>query len=412
MSYFLLFVGAVWGTVTEMAPYLLFGFFVAGVLSVLVPTETVERHLGGEGLWPVIKASLLGVPLPLCSCGVIPVAVSLRRHGASPGATTAFLLSTPQTGVDSIMITYSLMGPLFAVVRPVAAFLSGIVAGCLVQRWGGSEAAASMGTASASTPKRSWGARCGEALHYGFVSLPRDIRNSLIVGLLLAGVISAVVPADFFNALAGHRLAAMLMVMLVGIPLYVCATGSVPIAAAFVAKGLSPGTALVFLMTGPATNAATIAAIWSTMGRRTVALYLGAIVVCSLAAGLILDSLVSAAGASVGHVHHEMLSEPVKFGSALALLAMLAATFIPKKAVSGQAQANAPALTLTVEGMTCAHCVERVEQALAACAGVQKVDVTLKTKQARLWGQGLDAAALIAVVENLGYKGKQNHGDD
>ena len=215
-------------------------------------------------MWPVIKASLLGVPLPLCSCGVIPVAASLRRHGASRGATTAFLLSTPQTGVDSIVVTYSLMGGLFALIRPVVAFITGLVGGWLVDALAGQD----YGNATGVNPSAPCAGECCalsvrrqnrlvRALHYGFVTLPRDIGKALVVGLIISGVIAAFVPDDFFAGVFGTGLVGMLIMMAVGMPLYVCATGSVPVAAALMMKGVSPGAALVFLMTGPATNAAT-----------------------------------------------------------------------------------------------------------------------------------------------------------
>ena len=257
---------AIWGTLCEMAPYLLLGFLVAGLLSVFISPEIVERHLGGRGMWPVVKAALLGVPLPLCSCGVIPVAASLRRHGASRGATTAFLLSTPQTGVDSIVVTYSLMGGLFALIRPVAAFITGLVVGWFVDvltahNYGKPVVPPLPCTEACCAPTARPKNNILRALHYGFFVLPRGIGNALIVGLLVSGVIAAFVPDDFFAGVFGTGIVGMLIMMAIGIPLYVCATGSIPVAAALMMKGVSPGAALVFLMTGPATNAVTMAII-------------------------------------------------------------------------------------------------------------------------------------------------------
>ncbi|MBI2438109.1 MAG: permease, partial [Lentisphaerae bacterium] len=184
---------AIWATLCEMAPYLLFGFLVAGLLSVFISPEKVEQHLGGWGLWSVIKASFFGVPLPLCSCGVTPVAISLHRHGASHGATTAFLLSTPQTGVDSIVVTYSLLGGLFALVRPVAAFITGVVGGWLVDSLTSSEQGQEAEipvpcTDACCAPESKQSNKLWRVLHYGFVTLPRDIGKALVVGLIIAGV--------------------------------------------------------------------------------------------------------------------------------------------------------------------------------------------------------------------------------
>ena len=190
-----------WATVAEMSPYLLFGFFVAGLLSVLISQDFVERHLGGRGVWPLLKASVFGVPLPLCSCGVIPVSMSLHKHGASKGATISFLLSTPQTGVDSIFVTLSLLGPIFAIFRPLAAFVTGIVGGSLVDaltkaREGEDEPRPKCTQECCSTDAAP--GRFARAMKYGFVTLPRDIGKAMLVGLAVAALISAIVPEGYF----------------------------------------------------------------------------------------------------------------------------------------------------------------------------------------------------------------------
>jgi uncharacterized protein len=316
-----------WGTMTEMAPYLLFGFLVAGVLSVFVTTEFVERHMGGRGIVSVLKASIFGVPLPLCSCGVIPVAVSLRRHGASRGAAAAFLLSTPQTGVDSIMVTYGLLGPVFAVFRPLAALLTGVVGGWLVDaadRLPDNGAATTVCTDECCAPRPGHG-RLLRMLRYAFVVLPRDIGRPMLAGVLAAGLIAAVVPDDFFASALGTGIGAMVVMMLAGIPLYVCATASVPIAAALIAKGVSPGAALAFLITGPATNAAAIVTIWKVLGRRTALIYLGTIAVAALLSGLLLDNVFVITGIDACHGAHQMLPAPLQTASAVLLLAVLGA---------------------------------------------------------------------------------------
>ena len=318
-----------WATLEQMAPYLLFGFAVAGALSVMLPAETVERHLGGRGLGPVVRASLFGIPLPLCSCGVIPVATSLRKHGASRGATVSFLLSTPQTGVDSILATYSLLGPVFAIFRPVAAFITGVLGGWLTERFetAGEKAAEAARTAEACEDdccahKQSHPLLRG--LRFGFYTLPRDIGQAMLIGILIAGLIAALVPDDFFAGALGTGFLGMLVMMLLGIPTYVCATASIPIAAALMAKGVSPGAALVFLVTGPATNAAAIATIWKMMGRRTAFVYLATIAFSALLCGFLLDFLFTAAKIPAGHLHHAMATPWLGTASAILLLAILA----------------------------------------------------------------------------------------
>ncbi len=316
-----------WTIVAEMSPYLLFGFFVAGVLSVLVSQSLVEKHLGGRGLWPLIKASFFGVPLPLCSCGVIPVSMSLHKHGASKGSTVAFLLSTPQTGVDSIFVTYSLLGPVFAVFRPLVALVTGLIGGVLVDTFvpvTGEQKDKSDKCTDECCQGGKYADRFVHGLKYGFITLPRDIGKAMLIGLVIAALISAVVPEDFFaDKLLGTGIFAMLVMMVLGIPVYVCATASVPIAVAMIAKGLTPGAALVFLITGPATNAAGLATIWQVLGRRTAIVYLFTVVVCALGSGLLLDAIFPELSSFVQTHVHQMKPSVIGHLSAIILIALL-----------------------------------------------------------------------------------------
>ena len=405
-----------WAVLGQMAPYLLFGFLVAGLLSVLISQRVVERHLGGRGVWPVIKAAILGVPLPLCSCGVIPVSASLKRHGATRGATTSFLLSTPQTGVDSIMVTFSLLGPVFAVFRPIAALLTGIVGGTLVNIFDRSGNAQDVSSelrdeACCTGEKRHSG--IVRALHYGFVTLVRDIAKPLLAGLLVAGVISAFVPEDFFTETLGTGITAMLVMMALGIPIYVCATASVPIAAALMLKGVSPGAALVFLIAGPATNAATITTVWKVMGKRTAVIYLGTVAAAALGWGLLLDQVYALLGASAAplmdeHVH-SVLPAVVNGVAAVVLLGVIAAALIPRpKRTSREAGPEAAErIEFGITGMTCSHCAQTVRRALAECQNVHSAEVDLRTAKAVVTGTGLDPTALRRAVEAIGYGVKE-----
>jgi uncharacterized membrane protein YraQ (UPF0718 family) len=329
-----------WLVLGQMAPYLLFGFLAAGVLSVLVSPEWVGRHLGKPGIGPVLKASLFGVPLPLCSCSVIPVSVSIRRHGASRAATTAFLLSTPQTGVDSIAVTYALLGPIFAVVRPITALLTGLVGGGLVRFFSESdEAKAANDPASATCAE----ACCAEnertgiltrLFRYGFVILPRDIGLALLVGVLIAGAMAAIVPQDHLAAYIGGGVLSILLMMAVGVPVYVCATASVPIAAGLMHMGASPGAALAFLIAGPATNAATFTTIWSVLGRRSAILYLMTVGASALGSGLLLDWLMPIAEMSLpqlaSHIHEPSNGGWLYHVGAIVLLGVLAFSYLSK----------------------------------------------------------------------------------
>jgi len=321
-----------WYTIAEMSPYLLFGFFVAGLLSVLVSQRLVEKHLGGRGPWPLVKASIFGVPLPLCSCGVIPVSMSLNKHGASKGSTIAFLLSTPQTGVDSIFVTFSLLGPVFAVYRPVAALITGLLGGSFVDLFDKARQAQTRPTEKCTDECCRIGKsnRAIKGLRYGFVTLPRDIGKAMLLGLVIAAFISALVPEGFFAEKLGTGIFAMVVMMFLGIPVYVCATASVQVAAALIMKGLTPGAALVFLMTGPATNAASFITIWKTLGRTTAIIYLSTVAGCALLGGILLDLLATSADIEIAAHPHWMLPDFIKYASAVVLLTVLAYALLGK----------------------------------------------------------------------------------
>jgi len=327
-----LFVKDFWGTLAEMSPYLLFGFLAAGVLSVFISAQLVERHLGRKGFWPLLKVSAFGVPLPLCSCGVIPVSMSLRKHGASKGATISFLLSTPQTGVDSILVTLSLLGPVYAIFRPLAALATGLIGGGLVQLFDPEPGDAIQPECTdACCAEKEQRSKLIRALEHGFVTLPRDIGRAMLVGLIIAAVISALVPDGYFAEHLGTGIFAMVVMMFLGIPVYVCATASVPVAAALILKGLTPGAAIVFLMTGPATNAASFVTIWKTLGSKTAITYLLTVAGCALLSGILLDYIAAGVDFEVATRSATMLPSAIKYASAIVLITILTVGAISKK---------------------------------------------------------------------------------
>ena len=281
---------ASWQIWVLMAPYLLFGFVAAGVVSVLLSPAWVRRHMGRNHLWQVVKAALMGVPLPLCSCGVLPVALSLRKQGASRGATASFLASTPQTGIDSIWATVALLGPVVAVFRVAAAVVSGVLAGGLVA-WAYStekpepDAEEALGGCCCEKRMPVW----RRMVRYGCVTLPRDAARPLLLGVLVSGVLTVLVPAGALQGHLANGWQAYGIALLIGVPLYVCSTGSIPMAASFIHMGASPGAAMVFLIAGPATNSAMLAMMWARIGKMGAGLYLLAISVTAVVFGWLLD---------------------------------------------------------------------------------------------------------------------------
>jgi len=335
---------ASWAVFQESAVYMLFGFFMAAVLHVVVAPEHVTRYLGKGKVRSVFLAALFGVPIPLCSCGVVPAAAGLKRQGANRGATLSFLISTPETGVDSIPITYALMDPFMTVIRPIAAFITAIAAG-LAENFMG-KAPEERRMASGPDSCRSDNCGCGvndimasmpvrprfservrSGFRFAFVELLADIGKWFVTGVLLAGVIASLVPDDFFyRVLGGHGVYSMLVMLVAGIPMYVCATSSTPIAAALLLKGLSPGAALVFLLAGPATNVASLSMVSGLLGKRSLMIYIGSIGVCSLALGGLTNIFYAGFGLSAHSMAGraaEIIPEPVEWIAAAILLVLL-----------------------------------------------------------------------------------------
>lgn len=393
----------------EMSPYLLLGFLIAGLLHAFVPGRFYARYLSGNNFRSVALAALFGVPLPLCSCGVIPTAMALRREGASKAATVSFLIATPQTGVDSILATSALLGLPFALIRPVAAFVTALFGGALVGAVTRREAPLRGETAAetAVRPHTFWG-RCRLALSYGFGEMIQDIGRWLVVGLLLAGLITIFVPDDFFAVSEQHPLLGMLVVLALSIPMYLCATGSVPIAAALMLKGLTPGAALVLLMAGPATNMAAILVIGKVLGRKTLLLYLGAIILGTIAFGLGIDTLLPArwfelqGGSAVMACHGGGATTPWwQTASSILFVVLLAVALFKRyhKTKTNTKMKNC----FKIKGMMCNHCKANVERALSAVEGVTSVEVDLAAGTARVEGT-FNPETIIATIRQLGYE--------
>lgn len=355
------------------APWLLLGLLIAGLIQVFVPASLMSKQLGDEGIKTAVKAAFIGAPLPLCSCGVIPAALGLRKAGASKTATTAFLVSTPETGVDSVTMSYALLGPFMAVIRPVTAVVSAIVAGALVGKEVDEEEGKKVGKgmdkdtlvavqsehteshhldccASKAKPKTKpkpveKKACCGghdkshhsnnttevedkplrlkvlHSLHYSVTGLLEGSALWLIVGLIFAAMVQTWVPADFLSQW-GDGLLAMLVMVLISIPMYICATASTPIAAGLLLSGVSPGAVLVFMMAGPATNVATLGVVAKELGRRAVMAYLTGVIGTAMVFGWLTNYLVATYGFEVApqiaHAH-EMLPPWLSVGSGVLL---------------------------------------------------------------------------------------------
>lgn len=408
----------------SMAPYLLLGFLLAGILHAFVPARLYHRHLGRPNFKSVLYATLVAIPLPLCSCGVIPTAMSLRKEGASKGAVISFLIATPQTGVDSILATYSLMGLPFAIIRPIAALATALFGGILSNRLEKkytADAETAPASADAGQPiPASWTGKVGAALRYAFVEMMEDIGKWLIIGLVIAGLITVYVPDTFFQQYAGSPLLSILLVLVCAIPMYLCATGSIPIAIALMLKGLSPGAALVLLMAGPAVNMGSILVIHRVMGLRALLTYLGSIVGGAVAFALAIDYLLPRdlflQPLMQNSLHTHSMASPWQWACTALLLLLLANAMVHRyllhknaatchcgdNGCSADDECRQPRL-IHIEGMKCNHCRANAEKAIAGVEGVEKVEIDLAGGTALVTGE-CKLEDIRKAVEAIGFK--------
>ncbi len=389
-----------WGVLLELAPWLLLGTVAAGLLHGLVPAGFIRGQL--RGVPGVLKAVFFGVPMPLCSCGVIPAGVGLKRDGASDGAATGFLIATPQTGVDSILVSASFLGLPFAIAKVVAALVTGVAGGVLVERFGGpakeDELAADGGDSEA---------RDARAMLAHAIDMVRMIWRWLVFGVLISAALSTWLPTDSLASLGGHGgLLAFGAVLLASVPLYVCATASVPIAAALVAGGLPTGAALVFLMAGPATNVATLGAVWRAFGGRTLAIYLVTIITGSVAFGLGFEALVGAVASE--HIHHHHDHHTWWAMASAVLLSVLFTLFLIEdlRALAMRWRMkmsdDKTVHEFSVEGMTCEGCSGRLQRVLNNDDAIESATVSLTDKRATIAGD-VSPERVVQLIEGAGF---------
>ncbi len=422
----------------EMSPWLLFGLVFAGILKVYFPQKHIDKYLGKSDFKSAVNASILGVPLPLCSCGVIPTGISFYKNGASKGAVNSFLISTPQTGVDSIFATYSMLGWPFAVLRPLVAFSTGILGGVLTN-WLIKDKPVSKPITNPmfvglkmDVPKAKVASVtcsddvCGcqpsatkeahslvRVANYAFIELLQDIAKWLIIGFAAATLISVLLPDGFFSMFKGYGIFEILIVLVASVPLYICATGSIPIAAVLLMKGVSPGAALVFMMAGPATNVATITVLAKTMGRKSLFIYLGSIIGGSVFFGLLTNWLIPADFilSKMNHNHgdgmsHEMLPPWVGIISSVILIVSIVGGYFIERIQKQKKMASKIFRTVMVEGMTCSHCEASVTRNLSKLDGIDEVIADKNNSMVKIRGSKVDLVEIERVVRNLGYQFK------
>ncbi len=424
--------------INEMSPYLLLGFLLAGLMHSFIPGWYYTKFLAKKSFRSVINAALFGIPLPLCSCGVIPTAMSLRKEGASKGAVASFLIATPQTGVDSIIATFSLMGLPFAIVRPIAALLTAVFGGAMVNTTDDSKEK-SVETSDKHNDHKHEGFidKLREALEYAYIEMMEDIGKWLVIGLVIAGLITVFVPAEMFAIFNGNTLASMLLVLCIALPMYLCATGSIPIAVALMMKGLTPGAALVLLMAGPACNFASMLVIRKVLGVRTLITYLASIIVGSIAFGYMIDYLqFNGIVNFLEHLTYQQACCAEGDGwfewacTILMILMLVNAIVLPKLGLrkahhchchdghhhdedscscgceSDECHSEQNVVKYIVEGMNCNHCRMNAEKALQQVEGVESATVDLASKEAVVKGSATEEQ-LRQAIEAIGFELKK-----
>ena len=389
----------------EMAPYLILGFLISGFLYIFTSKEMITKNVGTPGFMSVLKAAILGVPMPLCSCGVIPVSTSMYKRGATKGATLSFLISTPQTGVDSILLTLNQMGPQFAIIRPIVALITGVIGGLFGDLIGDADYQTKTKVNHQHESKS-----IKDGLRYSFITLPQDIINPLIKGIIISGLISVLLPSDFFASYNLTGISAMIVIAIASVPIYVCATASVPIAMVLISKGLEPGAAFVFLMAGPATNAATISVIMNSLGKKIVYVYISIIFISSIIFGLLINAFLdpNSLPINMGHVHsHNALWN---IFSTISIYTMLIITGyalfnqLTNKTIKQKTTTDQKAdLSIIIKGMTCNHCKETAMEAIQTCNGVEKVTIDLESGQAIIDGKSIDEQEIIESINSVGF---------
>tara|TARA_B100000131_G_scaffold46462_1_gene41315 strand:- start:303 stop:1568 length:1266 start_codon:yes stop_codon:yes gene_type:complete len=416
IDYMLLFLREMWGLCLEMAPYLLLGMLVSGLISIFIDSSFIFKHIGQKNAGSVLKSTLFGIPLPLCSCGVIPVAATLRESGASKGATVSFLVSTPQTGVDSIFLTYGMLGPMFALFRPLAALASGFFSGIVINNFDHDMHHHLSESDNDPKTKESLDKRIISGVKYGFLTLPADIVIPLTQGLVVAAAIAILIPPQFIaEHFSSSNLIQYTMMLAVSLPIYVCATASIPIAVVLMAKGITPGAAFIFLMAGPATNASSIAVIKNILGKRTLYHYLVLIAFTAISFGYILDNFLTVTLPDMSsHTHHHVMDDYGSIILSVIFLAILVnAYFYRSKSestdsadIENNIENDQEKIAITVDGMTCSHCKESVESAIYSFSGVASASVDLLTGNVIVVGSGLDETALKEKITAKGFSTK------
>lgn len=386
----------IWEFILIISPWLILGLLIAGLIHSFIGENFIRKNLGGAGIIPVLKATLFGIPLPVCSCSVIPIAAGLRKDGASKAATMSFLVSTPTTGIDSIFVTYAFLGGVFAIARPLAALISGLIIGMLVYLIE-KEKTPEIIPHHVDHSHIPFFERVKIALNYGFKILPQDLAKTLLLGIFIGGLLSALLPTDFASTYLSNPFIAYPLMIAISVPIYVCAVGSVPIAAALLMKGLMPGAALAFLIAGPVTNTITMGFVGKKLGKKIFIIYLITIIAVASILGILLDFVMQGLEIKKMSSHGRELPYLIQLVSSILLLDILLFNSVKRKSKKRKME-----YTFYVPDISCKHCQMTIEQAVKKVPGVKNIDVSIDEKVVRIDGS-INKDAVVKIIQDVGY---------
>jgi len=392
----------VWLLFFQMSPYLFGGFLFAGIIHNFLKPSRIIHHLGKPGFISIAKAVLFGVPLPLCSCGVVPPAASLYKSGASKGATIAFLISTPTTGIDSIFATYGMLGGIFTLFRIAASIIIGFIAGLISDIFSRKTEKTSNIEVFDQTDNDPF---LFDAIRYAFGELYGSVSKWIFWGVLIGGVISYFVPENIFSASFDNLWISYIIMLIFGLPLYVCATGSIPIAASLMAKGISPGACLIFLIAGPATNTVTMMFVGKNLGRKSFVIYLASIIAGSVLFGLVLDKFMIESGTKMPLLqhHHSEISNIISYVCSIFLISVSIFSIARTMKVKFFVKKAPYCFTFYIPDISCENCAKKITDILLSIEGVKSVDLNIKRKKVRICTDFPDNEKLKKILASSGY---------
>lgn len=408
LSFLKSFLWEFWNISCLMAPWLLFGFLIGGLIAVFISNSVIKKHLGGKGFTGILKASLIGVFLPLCSCGVIPVGATLKRQGASKGTVASFITSTPQIGFSSFIPAWQLVGSALAIIKALFALITGILAGVLVNAFCPEKPVTPAESAITDEPEEddhTSGNKIIATLKYAFITLMGDVGPSLVFGLFISALIGALLPGEFAAQYASNTILVIPAMILLSMPLYVCSNAAIPIAATLLLKGFTPGAALAFLIAGPSCSAPMIASFWKILGRRAAFIYIALMVSATLLVCWGIDYFhASIPGLSGQMPGHGTSRSWLEISCALLMFAIMSCNFLmpwfykPEKLLAAPGQ-----ILFQVNDMTCENCLQTITTTINALTDARLLKANLSRKQILVAAPEEARPIIIEALKKAGF---------